>query len=168
MADFARALPFVLQHEGGWSDDPDDPGGATNQGITLATAQRHGIMTKDALRVITPEVVAAIYEADYWRFGGVYDQRVATKLFDMTVNMGRKTSVKLVQNGLNELGASLIPDGCWGPATENCVNAVDSGQMLEMLCRVSEERYRAIVADRPKSAKYLNGWLKRAAEVPRG
>lgn len=167
MAEFTRALPFVLKHEGGWSDDPADPGGATMQGITLATAQRHGIMTKDALRAIAPEVVAAIYESDYWRFGGVYDQRVATKIFDMAVNMGRKTTVKMVQDGLNELGASLMPDGCWGPATENCVNAAGPDQMLELLCKASAERYRAIVAHRPESMKYLDGWLKRAAEVPR-
>ena len=168
MADFTRALPFVLKHEGGWSDDPDDPGGATNHGITLATAQRHGIMTKDALRAIAPEVVAAIYEADYWRFDGISSQRVAVKVFDMAVNMGRKTVVKLIQSALNTLGASLMPDGCWGPATENCVNAVDPDQMLEVLVQVSMDHYRAIVANRPQSGKYLIGWLARAAEVPRG
>lgn len=166
MADFHRALPFVLGHEGGWSDDPDDPGGATNQGITLATAQRHGILTKESLKVISPEVVSAIYEADYWRFSGIASQRVATKIFDMAVNMGRKTATKLVQDGLNLMGASLMPDGLWGPATENCVNAVGPEEMLEMLCKVSKAHYQKLCERNQKLEKYLDGWLRRAAEVP--
>ena len=166
MASFDTALPFVLKHEGGWSDNPADPGGATMQGITLATAQRHGIMTKAALRASTPEQRAAIYKADYWQFDGIDDQRVATKIFDMAVNFGRKTAVGMVQDALNDVGASLIPDGVYGPKTEASINAVDPGRMLGLLCVESEQRYRGIVADRPKSRQFLAGWLRRAKEVP--
>ena len=166
MADLARALPFVLRHEGGWSDDAADPGGATNFGITLATAQRHGIMDADALRAITPEQVEAIYRQDYWRFDHVDDQRVATKVFDMAVNMGLRTAVYMVQEALNSLGASLKDDGRWGPVTEASVNATRPDQLLQLLCDEAADYYRAIVAARPTSAKFLKGWLARAAEVP--
>lgn len=166
MADLARALPWILAHEGGWSDDPDDPGGATMQGITLVTAQRHGITTKEQLRAISSAQVAAIYRVDYWRFDGIDDQSVATKLFDMAVNFGRKTAVKMAQDALNELGASLIPDGLYGPATEAAINAVEPRHLLALLCRDCADRYRSIVRKRPESAKFLRGWLKRADALP--
>lgn len=166
-ASFDIALPYVLRHEGGWSDDPVDPGGATNYGITLETARRHGILDKAELRAITPEKVAAIYLKDYWRFDLVDDQRVATKLFDMAVNMGPPRAVRLCQMALNDIGASLQVDGQWGPQTRACLNAVTPDHMLLLLSAASADYYRSIVAKRPESVKFLNGWLKRAAEVPR-
>lgn len=149
-----------------FTDDPSDPGGATAWGITLATAQRHGITTKEQLRAISSAQVAAIYRADYWRFDGIDDQSGATKLFDMCVNFGRKTAVKMAQDALNELGASLVPDGFYGPATEAAINAVEPRHLLMLLCRDSAARYRAIVRKRPESAKFLKGWLKRADALP--
>lgn len=166
MADFDRALLYVLKHEGGFVNDPDDPGGATNKGITLATAQRHGISTVDDLRAITDEKAAEIYRADYWQFGEIESQSVATKLFDMGVNFGVKTAVKLCQEALNEVGASLRLDGACGPQTVAFVNATLPAQMLEMLCHEATWRYLDIVIARPKSKKYLPGWLKRAEEIP--
>lgn len=166
MADFARALPWILAHEGGWSDDPMDPGGATNYGITLATAQRHGITTKDELKGIPSAKVASIYYMDYWRFDGVDDQRVATKVFDMAVNFGRKTAIKMAQDALNELGASLMPDGLYGPATEAAINTVEPRHLLALLCRDCADRYRSVVRKRPESAKFLKGWLRRAEALP--
>lgn len=166
MATLDQALPWVLRHEGGWSDDPDDPGGATNKGITLATAQRHGIATADDLRQITDEKVAEIYRADYWRFDGVDDQRVATKIFDLAVNVGLATAVHLVQDALNTLGAGLAEDGRWGPKTEASVNAVEPGRFIQLLSYEAAEYYRAIVAHRPTSGKFLAGWLARAQDCP--
>jgi lysozyme family protein len=167
MADFGKALAYTLRHEGGWSDDPADPGGATNFGITLKTAQRFGIKTKEELRAIAPERVAEIYEAGYWRYGGVRDQRVATKLFDMAVNMGPGTAEKLLTRALTrhdpETAARILGRG---DASLLDVNAHPPGDVLAALCKESEDHYRAIVARRPASAKFLKGWLKRAAEVP--
>lgn len=167
MAEFAAALSYVLKHEGGWSNDPDDPGGATMQGITLATARQHGILTPEDLRNITFEQLSAIYRIEYWRFSWITSQRVATKLLDMAVNLGPRTATKLLQGILNALGASLAEDGLWGPLTQEATNAVPEDRMLRLLVMACESRYREIVARRPQSAKFLDGWLKRAAEVPR-
>jgi len=166
MADLTKALNYTLKWEGGWSDDPDDPGGATMYGITFEEARQFGIKTKDELRNIKPEQVEAIYRAGYWRFGGLASQQAATKLFDIAVNMGLKTSVRMTQGVLNELGAALQEDGCWGPKTEACVNATEPGKLVALLCEVSAQHYRDIVAHRPTSAKFLHGWLRRAAGVP--
>ena len=166
MASFVEALPWVLKHEGGWSDDPADPGGATNFGITLAVAQQHGIPDKEALRTITQDQVAAIYHKDYWRFDGVDDQQVATKLFDLGVNMGVRAVVRLLQDGLNTLGASLEIDGRLGPQTLMAVNSVAPAKMLQVLVDEATKYYQTIVANRPASQKFLTGWLKRAAALP--
>lgn len=166
MARFEPALHWTLPHEGGWSDDPADPGGATNFGITLAVAQKHGISDKAALRAITPEQVAAIYRQDYWAWGGVSDQRVATKLFDLGVNMGVRSAVRLLQDGLNTLGASLETDGRLGPQTLTAVNSTDPVKLLQVLCQEAAQYYQAIVERRPESKKFLTGWLKRAADLP--
>jgi lysozyme family protein len=163
MADFAKALAYTLRHEGGWSDDPADPGGATNFGITLATARRYGIKTKEELRAITKELVAEIYRDGYWRFGDINDQRVATKLFDMAVNMGQEVAVRL-------LAAALwLPQGAparLDAAAVGIANAADPAALLARLCKESEAHYRIVAARRPASAKFLKGWLKRASEVP--
>ncbi len=166
MATLAQALPWVLRHEGGWSDDAADPGGATNHGITLTTAKRHGIATVEDLRHITDEKVAEIYRADYWRFDGVDDQRVATKCFDLAVNLGPRVAIRLLQECLNELGAYLAEDGLYGTQTEMAVNAARPEALLDLLCEAQADHYRAIVAHHPESGKFLNGWLKRAEDKP--
>lgn len=166
MASFDLALPYVLGHEGKWSFDSADPGGATNYGITLETAKRHGIQDAEELMAISPEKVAAIYRKDYWIWDGVDDQRVATKLFDMGVNMGVRSAVRLLQDGLNTLGAFLEVDGRLGPKTLATVNAVSPDHMLDVLCYESIAYYKAIVARRPESVRFLKGWLKRAEDRP--
>jgi lysozyme family protein len=180
MADFQRALPFVLTHEGGWVNDPADPGGATNLGITLNVflgygrdadvdpasklemdLDHDGDVDVDDLKRLTPEMAGVIYRKNYWRFDGVKDQACATKIFDLCVNMGVKAGIKLAQ-----LAAGVANDGQFGPETEAALNAAQPHQLLTALCRAAAARYRAIVAARPASRKFLVGWLRRAAEVP--
>jgi type VI secretion system secreted protein VgrG len=167
MADFLTALAYTLKHEGGWSNDPDDPGGATNHGITLKTAQRHGIMTKAALREITQQQVAMIYRTDYWRFDGLDDQRVATKIFDMGVNIGLKKAIEYLQTVLVWTGTeNLAIDGLPGALTIAAANATNPQTLLDQLCIKQEKHYLSIVERRPASKKFLKGWLRRAKEIP--
>jgi lysozyme family protein len=139
MADFGISLQYVLRREGGWSDDPEDPGGPTMCGITMATARRHGIRYKEDLKAMTIKKASAIYRADYWRFDGILDQRVATKLFDMAVNMGLTTAVRYLQKALNVYGAELRADGQFGAHTCEAVNRRDPALLLDLLCGISIE-----------------------------
>ena len=70
MDGFAQSLPFVLRWEGGFVDDPDDPGGRTNKGVTQAVYKAwragEGLAPRDVAQIEDAEV-AAIYERDYWR-----------------------------------------------------------------------------------------------------
>lgn len=90
-ANFSNCLAVTLGYEGGWSDHPSDPGGATMKGITLATYRRFKPgATKTELRNIANETVAKIYRADYWdKVGG---DRLAAGVdlatFDAGVNSG--------------------------------------------------------------------------------
>lgn len=166
MAEFKDALPYVLLNEGGWADDPMDPGGATMHGITFGVAQQYGIKTKDELRNITPELVERIYRSGYWRFNDLVSQRVATKIFDMCVNMGLRTGIRLAQETVNSYGATIADDGIWGDETKNAINAMPEAQMLDGLCHACVERYREIVMLRPASSRFLKGWMARAGKVP--
>ena len=65
---FATALAAVLKHEGGWSDHPADPGGATMRGVTKRTLEAHlgREMTKEELRNISDAMLSEIYRRRYW------------------------------------------------------------------------------------------------------
>ena len=162
MAKFETALPYVLRNEGGWSDDPNDPGGVTMRGITLGVASAYGIDTKEKLKSISTEMIGRIYRDGYWRLDGVVDQNVATKLFDMSVNMGLVTAVKLAQKELKMVDI----DGKCGPATIRAINSFDPEKFLTSLCLASMGHYIAISTKNPNLKKFLNGWTKRAYQKP--
>ena len=164
MADFLTALPFALRHEGGFSDHPSDKGGRTNFGITQATLDQ--FRRKDAslpldVADLTETEAAQIYRAGYWLFEGVADQSVATKLLDMSVNLGPVRTVMLCQRALY---SDVAIDGRWGPKTEAAANACPD--LLARLCLEQEWFYRRIVERDTSQAVFLKGWIRRAQEVP--
>jgi lysozyme family protein len=88
---FQRALPVVLQYEGGWADNPKDPGGATMKGVTLATFRhRHPNATKADLRAISNDDLASIYREGFWKpvNGDGLASGVDLVTFDASVNSG--------------------------------------------------------------------------------
>ena len=115
MDNFQACLAFTLQQEGGFVDDPYDPGGATNMGITLATYREWFPQATVAdLRVIDSATVSEIYENDYW-FASDADQfasGVDLMMFDMAVNAGPARAAKLLQQCLG-----VAQDGRIGPIT---------------------------------------------------
>ncbi len=157
MAEFEKAIGYVLDNEGGFSDDPADTGHATRYGITAAEAQRHGL----DVTTLTIDNAKAIYEKDYWRFDAIADQRVATKLFDMAVNMGLATAVRMAQKI-----AAIAYDGIMGPLTANCINNVPTDRMLSGLVAASVRRYAAIVAANASQSVFIVGWMERALKLP--
>lgn len=113
---FALCLAEVLPHEGGYVDHPDDPGGATNLGVTHATlaAWRGKPVTKDDVRNITKAEAAAIYRARYWNAvkGDSLPPGVDLAVFDFAVNSGPVRAAKALQAVLG-----VPPDGAIGAAT---------------------------------------------------
>jgi lysozyme family protein len=113
---FDKCLAVTLRHEGGWSDHPRDPGGATMKGITIGTyAQWKGRkVTKDELRAISDDDVTAIYRRNYWDKVRGDDLPAGLDLvaFDAAVNSGPARGARWLQSALG-----VTADGKIGPAT---------------------------------------------------
>lgn len=113
---FEIALKLVLQHEGGYVNNPHDPGGATNFGITQHTYdawnQLHGNMPT-SVKHITHEQVAAIYQHDYWDAidGDDLPSGIDIAVFDFAVNSGPRRAISMLQRALEvpETGHLALP-----------------------------------------------------------
>ena len=114
--DWNACLGFVLSAEGSYSDNPLDPGGATNLGITLSTLSqwRHTAVTKDDVRNLSTEEAAAIYRSIYWNASRCSDLPAGVDLmiFDASVNLGNGRSARILQAAVG-----VTVDGSIGPET---------------------------------------------------
>lgn len=158
---FAASLADVLDHEGGWSNDPQDPGGATMKGITQreydSWRSRQGLPFQ-SVRLIGPDDLAAIYRSDYWNAcscdqlpGGV---DYAT--FDFCVNSGAHRAAQCLQQA-----AAVDADGRIGPATIAACQAADTSTLISALC---SERHAYL--ERLKTFGHFgHGWTARVDEV---
>lgn len=154
MATFEPAVEELLGHEGGYGNDPDDPGGETHWGISK---RRYPYVN---IQSLTREEAIGIYRLDWWeeyRYGLVRDQRIANKLLAMSVNAGPAIAHRLMQESLNYLGMSLVVDGILGPRSRAAINSVDAG----LLVNIYRVKTGAWYMDLGK-LKYLEGWLNRA------
>ncbi len=160
---FDAALELILTHEGGWSDDPFDPGGATNKGITLAVYAReiHREITADTiaelkagLRRIPDSLVRRIYLERYWRPARSSDLPAPIALFhvDTAVNMGVGTAARLLQEALG-----VTVDGEIGPETLAACRAADLPSTLARYADLRRRRYRAL----SHFWRFGRGWLAR-------
>lgn len=165
---FPDALAVVLEREGGYVHDPDDPGGETNHGVTARVyarwRKRRGLPAR-SVRLIQPAEVAAIYDAEYWDpvqgdellrlgFG------VALVVFDFAVNAGVGRAIRLLQRTVG-----VLEDGAFGPATLRALEAVAPDAFVAGYSRGRESFYERLAAVRPPLRKFLRGWLKRVAIV---
>ena len=115
----------IVAREGGYVNDPDDPGGATKYGVTIGTMRRLGIDLTGDGRVTTADVkqltivqAREIFVRHYFetpRIGALPDM-IQASVFDMYVNAG-SNGVRILQKLLNDMGQSLTVDGVIGPNT---------------------------------------------------
>lgn len=160
---FAAALTHVLRMEGGYSDDPHDPGGPTNMGITLATlAAWRGVKVSAAnqgeliaqLRQISRAETEAIYRQRYWMPAGCAELpgALAFAHFDAAVNHGVGTAIGILQEAV---GAGV--DGVIGPQTTSRIAAMPIAQIIRTYAEIRRRRYRAL----PHFWRFGRGWLNR-------
>ncbi len=169
----------IVAREGGFVNDPADPGGATQYGVTLGTLQSlHLDLTRDG-RVTTADVHALSRTEAADIFIGHYFDRVGIALlpadlhppvFDMYVNAG-SNAVKVLQRLLHRLGFACTDDGSIGPQTVRAAKAAQGqGIALANAYGVARRDYYYALADaRPSSRKYATrrdggkgGWIVRA------
>lgn len=130
---FEEALKHVLVHEGGWSDHPKDPGGATMKGVTLEVYRNHfgANKTKEDLRNISESELQQIYRTGYWNKCKCDDlpAGIDYAVFDAAVNSGPGRSAKWLQ-----LAVGATPDGGIGPNTLAKVKNFESVQVVNTMC----------------------------------
>jgi lysozyme family protein len=176
MADFYSFFPTLLTHEGGFVDDPADPGGATNKGVTLATFKQCAVSllgiqpTLDNLRALSNTQAGRIYKALYWdkvHGDDIALQPLADIVFDFQVNAGANAS-RLLQRVLNTQGVQpqLVVDGAIGPGTLAALRQSDAKAVYAAYKRGRTEYYTNLVKQRPTLGKFLKGWLARVESFP--
>lgn len=166
MADFDRALQHVLRWEGGYVDDPDDPGGRTDRGISERAHPEAWADDK-----ITEEEAHRIYREEYWgRFGldEIESDELALMLFDSFVNLGPMRPTMWCQSALQNMGQDVTLDGMMGPQTRAACNRVDGLCLCNRIGRKRSYYYRRLAAASPRMGRFLRGWLNRIpwAEEP--
>ncbi|CTP88926.1 N-acetylmuramidase [Xanthomonas translucens pv. arrhenatheri] len=176
MADFNAFFPTLLKHEGGFVNDPVDPGGATNKGITLGTFRLYAKSLLQLepslgnLRALSDAQAAVIYKACYWN--AVHGDEIALQplaeiLFDFQVNAG-SNATKLLQRVLNDQKPTLqLPaDGKFGAATLAALQAADQRDLYTRYKQGRRDYYRRLVDAKPALGKFLKGWLARVDAFP--
>jgi len=169
---FEIAISTVLGNEGGYNDIPQDKGGATRYGISLRFLQQHkldlsgdGIINDEDIKLLTLDKAKEIYHKYFWDndFESIEQIHTCAKLFDMTVNMGKKQAVKILQRALKACGKRyIVDDGIIGAKTLQAIH-ISSLDGLKAATKAEQAAfYRYLVAKDPSQNVFLNGWLNRA------
>ncbi len=177
MADFNTAFQLMIAHEGGYVNDPDDPGGETYKGVARKIFSKwNGWTTVDILKrqsgfpanldkdAELQGAVTDFYRVTFWdpmKGDQITDQEVASSIFDFGVNAGLSSSASLAQM---VIGAKA--DGVIGPKSIEILNAFNSDHFLAAFTVAKIARYVNIVMKRPASRKYFYGWVCRALGSP--
>lgn len=161
---FNVALPILLREEGGFVNDPHDPGGMTNLGVTRDTWQHWvGHYPSDAeMHALTPALVAPLYRAHYWNavHGDSLPVGLALCVFDFGVNAGPGRASEYLQK---VVGAPV--DGSIGPQTLAYVNQAVAHRGLPAVIRAYMQSRREYYETRKNFPRYGKGWLARVDRV---
>jgi len=172
-------LDFVIAQEGGFVNDPNDPGGATKYGISLrflktvdpslSDLDQDGDIDADDIMSLSEPQAREFYMAFFYEPLNIsqYSPAVGAILLDTAVNMGKARSIKLLQRALNTIGHRLIVDGIAGPVTLDRVRHTDPGILIHtyLLTRVFE--YAWLCRQNPILKRFFFGWIDRVQALAR-
>jgi len=173
MAEFIKGFQKTIDAEGGYVNDPDDPGGETYKGVARKIHSKwEGWTNIDMLKrqpgfpasidkdAEIRELVGEFYLVNYWnklKGDEIINQEVAESIFDFGVNAGAATSAALAQM---VVGANA--DGVIGPDSLSAINAFNPEHFQAAFTVEKIRRYIAICNKRETSRKYFYGWVNRA------
>lgn len=169
-AKFKAFLPTILKHEGGFVNNPADPGGATNKGITIGTFQKYGESllavepTLENLKKLTDEQAGLIYEQIYWNklsCEEIKDVQVAYQYVDFYINAG-SNAIRTMQRALNSLGKPVPVTGIMDQDTLNAINSLNGEQLFNTFREKRIQYYVRLVEKKPQMEQFLKGWKNRA------
>jgi lysozyme family protein len=163
---FERALEFALRWEGGFVDHPDDPGGATNYGVTQSTYDEWRsrlFLPPQSVQRISSREVRDIYFERYWRSLPLIDTLcypLQLALFDTAVNFGVWGAITFLQETLG-----LKVDGIAGRDTHMAIALHNTRETAGKVAELRRAyRYKRI-EENPSQAAFLKGWLNRDAAL---
>ncbi|EHW0579873.1 TPA: glycoside hydrolase family 108 protein [Escherichia coli] len=170
---FSKISSVILRHEGGYVNDPNDRGGETNMGITIATWRAYAPIdlgieaTSSSLRNMTKEQAEIIYYNHYWEpkgFCKLENTKVALMVYDWTITSGR--AVKQIRKMLHdEYNNRLIVNNIMDDDMIHCINAVENQeQLLSRIAEIRKDYYRSLTITNGEpnaQIKFLNGWINR-------
>jgi lysozyme family protein len=157
---FDKALAAVLKHEGGYVNNPKDPGGMTNLGCTKTVWEEHcgHPVDEKAMRALTPADVGPLYKRKYWDKikGDELPSGVDYVVFDAAINSGTGRAAKWLQACVG-----VEPDGGIGPKTLAAVQAFNAEQLIKDYSK----RRLSFLMDLPTWGTFGKGWYRRVLEV---
>jgi lysozyme family protein len=172
----------IVDREGGFVNDPNDPGGATNYGVTIHTMRRLGLdldgdgdVDEADVRALPRERAVEIFIEHYYYAPRLdrLPEALQPTVFDMQVNAGTN-AVRILQRLLRDMGLEIAVDGVIGPQTVAAATAAyDSAgrQMVDAYGIARRNFYYTIGDRRPASRRYATrrdggkgGWILRAEE----
>jgi lysozyme family protein len=158
---FLRCLEVVLKNEGGYSNNPSDPGGSTNQGITQKEYDDYRGHQGDGyqdVKLITDTEVWDIYLTLYWipmNLDDILNDDLVLQLFDMGVNSGIRTAIMILQRLIG-----VIADGFIGDETNRAVREYN-GNVVDDYKKRRKLFYVTLKQSKPELKPFLLGWLNR-------
>jgi lysozyme family protein len=172
----------IVAREGGYVNDPDDPGGATNYGVTIGTMKSLGLdLNKDGrvdandVKMLTRGQAQQIFVEHYFRRPRLAElpPAVQASVFDMYVNAGAN-AVKILQRLVARMGFAASADGVIGPRTLAAAHdaaAAAPDHFADAYGIARRNYYYSLADQRPASRKYARskaggkgGWITRAEE----
>ena len=170
MADVKKLVPFILKWEGGFVNDPDDLGGATNMGVTIGAWKSCGYdkdgdgdIDVDDLHLLTREdVVNRVLKPHYWdrwKADEIKSQSVANILVDWAWASG----VHGIEIPQRLLGVKV--DGIVGPKTLEAINRQNPRELFDRIKIARFDFIEDICRKRPANNKFKRGWMNRINDI---
>ena len=157
---FDKCFALIIQDEGGYVNNPRDPGGRTNLGVTQRNweAYLNRDVTETEMRALTPDIVKPFYKAMYWNKikGDQLPAGVDYAVFDLAVNSGVSRAARYLQQI-----AGVFADGIIGPKSIDAIEALDPEQTVEVLCDMRLNFLKRLST----FDTFGKGWSARVAEV---
>ena len=160
LSNWPNAFALMLKSEGGYVNNPADPGGRTNLGVTQGTWESWVGRPSDEpeMRGLTPEKVEPLYKKKYFDAvrGDELPMGLDYLMFDFAVNAGAGRAIKTLQTAVG-----VTPDGGFGPMTMAAVQATDPVELINKFSQAKEDFYRSL----SQFPTFGKGWLNRVADV---
>lgn len=160
LSNYNDSFENLIASEGGYVNNPKDPGGETNLGVTKAAwaAYLGRAVAPGEMKALTKEKVKPFYKTQYWdpMLCDLLPNGIDYLAFDFAVNAGVKQSAKFLQRA-----CGAVDDGVMGPGTMGKLATMRPWELIDSISIQKRKFYNDIVTRKPDQKIFLEGWLRR-------